>query len=61
MTLDAPFVWFGGKRRTVARVSLGCQISQAADGENANARRERIWFSPHCLGTRQPSLFGESP
>src|SRR3990167_61026 len=22
-----------------------------------NARRETVWFSPHCLATRQPSLF----
>ncbi len=24
---------------------------------NENARRERIWFSPHCLGKRQKELF----
>ena len=32
------------------------------DGTNENARRERIWFSPHCLPleARQPSLFGDS-
>jgi DNA adenine methylase len=30
-----------------------------ADGSNDNGRRERIWFSPHCLGAvRQASLFG---
>jgi len=23
--------------------------SQAADGENENAKKERLWFSPHCL------------
>jgi hypothetical protein len=28
------------------------------DGENENARRERIWLSPHCLGAKQPNLFG---
>lgn len=27
------------------------------DGNNANATRERIWFSPHCLGPRAPGLF----
>lgn len=27
-------------------------------GENVNARRERLWLSPACLGARQPSLFG---
>jgi len=34
--------------------------SQAEDGENPNAERERIWFSPHCLGVIGPvqgSLF----
>ena len=29
--------------------------SQAHD--NPNAKRERIWFSPHCLGGKQGSLF----
>lgn len=28
-----------------------------ASGDNANARRERVWFSPACL-CPQPSLFG---
>lgn len=28
----------------------GGYASQAASGENTNAKRERIWFSPHCLG-----------
>ena len=23
--------------------------SQRADGDNANAARERLWFSPHCI------------
>jgi hypothetical protein len=27
----------------------------------ANRHRERIWFSPHCLGVKQPSLFAEVP
>jgi hypothetical protein len=26
-------------------------------GENVNATRERIWFSPHCLSDRQGKLF----
>jgi site-specific DNA-adenine methylase len=30
--------------------------SQAADGKNENARKERIWFSPHCITARQRSL-----
>lgn len=31
--------------------------SQRADGANDNAKRERIWFSPHCLGGKQRTLF----
>ena len=31
--------------------------SQRADGTNDNAKRERIWFSPHCLGGKQGTLF----
>lgn len=30
---------------------------QSQDHNNPNAKRERIWFSPHCLGGKQPSLF----
>lgn len=26
--------------------------------DNDNRHRERLWLSPHCLGARQPSLFG---
>ena len=33
--------------------------AQGADGHNGNSDRERVWLSPHCLGVRQPSLFGE--
>jgi hypothetical protein len=32
--------------------------SQRQDGSNDNARRERIWFSPACLGSAQADLFG---
>lgn len=28
--------------------------SQAKDGKNVNATRERIWFSPHCLSVSGP-------
>lgn len=28
----------------------------ASAGNTRNARRERIWFSPHCLDERQPTL-----
>ena len=32
--------------------------SQRRGGSNENARRERIWFSPHCLAVDvQPDLF----
>ena len=31
--------------------------SQGAGVGRENAARERIWFSPHCLGARQGSLF----
>jgi len=30
---------------------------QSRDHDNPNAKRERIWFSPHCLGGKQRSLF----
>ena len=30
----------------------------SADGENQNATRERVWFSPRCEGGRQANLFG---
>jgi site-specific DNA-adenine methylase len=29
----------------------------AAGGERTNQRRERLWFSPHCVGARQLGLF----
>ena len=25
-----------------------------------NSKRERLWFSPHCLGKRAPTLFDEA-
>lgn len=46
----------------VAWKARGGYGSQAANGDNANPERERIWFSPHCLGVSQPmqtDLFGE--
>ena len=30
---------------------------QSQEHDNPNAKRERIWFSPHCLGATQRSLF----
>jgi site-specific DNA-adenine methylase len=32
--------------------------SQGSGSGRDNAGRERIWFSPHCLGTKQRNLFG---
>jgi hypothetical protein len=31
--------------------------SKGKKGKTANAKRERIWFSPHCLGPARPGLF----
>ena len=28
----------------------GGYSNEARDGDNGNKTRERIWFSPHCLG-----------
>lgn len=33
--------------------------SKTNKGKAANAKRERIWFSPHCLGPDRPGLFDE--
>lgn len=43
----------------VAWKARGGYGNQRKSGTNENARRERIWFSPHCLkaDTKQPSLF----
>jgi hypothetical protein len=35
----------------------GGYAGQSKQHDNPNAKRERIWFSPHCLGGKQPSLF----
>ena len=38
--------------------AVGGYGNQRKDGENTNASRERIWFSPHCLKPgKQISLF----
>ena len=47
---DMPPDW-----ETVAWKAAGGFASQG-DGTNDNAKRERIWFSPHCLGGRQGVL-----
>ena len=49
---DMPASW-----ECVAWKAKGGYGSQRADGANDNAKRERIWFSPHCLGATQRSLF----
>jgi DNA adenine methylase len=44
--------------RCVEWKAKGGYGSQRRNGKNENAARERIWFSPHCLGGKgQQSLF----
>jgi DNA adenine methylase len=40
--------------------SAGDGFGGQAKERSANHKRERIWFSPHCLQDEQPSLFDES-
>ena len=49
---DMPTSW-----ECVAWKAKGGYGAQRKDGTNENAKRERIWFSPHCLGATQRSLF----
>jgi hypothetical protein len=35
----------------------GGYASQRTDGINENQKRERLWFSPHCLQGKQSELF----
>lgn len=49
---DMPSTW-----ECVPWKAQGGYGSQRADGTNENAKRERIWFSPHCLSVTQRSLF----
>ncbi len=37
----------------------GGYASQSTTHDNPNAKRERVWFSPHCLAPTQPGLFEE--
>ena len=37
--------------------SAGEGFGAQADERSNNGKRERIWFSPACLGTREPELF----
>ena len=38
----------------------GSQSDGSQTAGRANAKRERIWFSPHCVASRQPGLFDAS-
>ena len=49
---DMPASW-----ECVAWKAAGGYGGQSQDHDNPNAKRERIWFSPHCLGGKQGSLF----
>ncbi len=49
---DMPASW-----ECVAWKAKGGYGGQSKDHDNPNAKRERIWFSPHCLGATQRSLF----
>ena len=49
---DMPASW-----ECVAWKAKGGYGSQRKEGTNENAKRERIWFSPHCIGAKQRSLF----
>jgi hypothetical protein len=40
----------------VAWKAAGGYSSQKKKGDNGNKHRERIWFSPHCLGGEQGTL-----
>ena len=45
----------------VAWKTKGGYASQSTAHDNPNARRERIWFSPHCeKACRQLGLFGDA-
>lgn len=49
--LRAPFPWFGGKS-AIADVVWKRFGSQNDDDDGlgrANSKRERLWFSPHCM------------
>ena len=43
------------------RWSAGAGFGGQAVTRTENGQRERIWFSPACLLTTQPDLFGSSP
>ena len=49
---DMPASW-----ECVAWKANGGYGGQSTEHDNPNAKRERIWFSPHCIGAKQRSLF----
>ena len=49
---DMPASW-----ECVAWKAKGGYGGQSKQHDNPNAKRERIWFSPHCIGATQRSLF----
>ena len=51
---DIPASW------STHRWSAGEGFGGQGAERTKNGRRERIWFSPHCLQQRQGSLFGET-
>ena len=51
---DMPTTW-----DCVEWKAQGGYASESKQHDNENARRERIWFSPHCLRGSQGELFGE--
>ncbi len=53
---DMPRDW-----STHAWVTPGGLGNTAGVNQYRNARRERIWFSPACLGPHQPGLFDAAP
>ena len=43
----------------IGMVGNGLRLGAPTRGRaDANSRRERVWLSPHCVGERQPGLFG---
>jgi len=50
---ELPATW-----RVVAWKAKGGYGGGRGGQADANSYRERVWLSPHCIGERQPSLFG---
>lgn len=56
-----PFPYFGGSSPVASPIWEGIGYGLQNDDEEgvgrANRKRERLWFSPHCLQPRQGGLF----